>query len=168
MEHHDAQQLAHRLMEEHSLTGRGWTFAFDRATQRLGACHYARRQITLSHTITERSDEQQVTQTLLHEVAHALLPVQRRDGKRIGHGPEWKRLAREIGYVGERTARRAAPISARPRLRRGVQVRSADGQEGVVTKLGRTRGYFRDADGTVWATHFENLTVVVAPVGGQS
>ena len=36
-------------------------------------------------------------QTLLHEVAHALA------GPKAGHGPEWKRIAAELGYVGGRT-----------------------------------------------------------------
>ncbi len=71
-----------------------WSFDFDRATRRAGLCDFARQRITVSRHLALRFDDDAIHQTLLHEVAHALA------GPRTGHGPEWRRIARELGYVG--------------------------------------------------------------------
>lgn len=90
----EAAGLATRLLGEHSLTG--WTFAFDRAKVRAGACHHGARRITLSRAITAAHDEAQVRETLLHEIAHALV------GPRHAHDEVWRARARAIGSSGER------------------------------------------------------------------
>ena len=72
-----------------------WTFAFDHARTRAGLCNYTKKTITISKHLLE-SDDDAIHQVLLHEVAHALA------GSQAGHGPQWKRIAREIGYVGGR------------------------------------------------------------------
>lgn len=77
----------------------GWSFGFDAAKKRAGACDYAKRRITLSRYLAELHEDDDVHQTLLHEVAHAMA------GHEAGHGPEWRRIAREIGYVGGATHR---------------------------------------------------------------
>ena len=74
-----------------------WTFDFDRATRRAGACHHTRKRITLSRHLASAWDDDEVHQILLHEVAHALA------GAQAGHGPAWRRIAAELGYVGGRT-----------------------------------------------------------------
>jgi len=82
----------------------GWSFGFDRATKRAGACHYGERRITVSRYLAERWSDDDIHQTLLHEVAHAIA------GRRAGHGPAWRRVATELGYVGERT--HSGPIAS--------------------------------------------------------
>lgn len=74
-----------------------WTFDFDHAKRRAGLCDYQRRRITVSRYLAARFDDDEIHQTLLHEVAHALA------GHAAAHGPEWKRVARELGYVGGTT-----------------------------------------------------------------
>lgn len=74
-----------------------WSFAFDNAKTRAGLCNYTAKRISVSRHIALRSDDDEVHQTLLHEVAHAIV------GPKAGHGPEWKRVAAELGYVGGRT-----------------------------------------------------------------
>lgn len=74
-----------------------WSFGFDHAKTRAGLCNYTHKRITVSKYLAARFDDDEVHQVLLHEVAHALA------GARAGHGPEWKRVARELGYVGKRT-----------------------------------------------------------------
>ncbi|MFT3798121.1 SprT-like domain-containing protein [Microbacterium sp.] len=74
-----------------------WTFAFDNAKRRAGACDYTRKRITVSRYLSARYDDETNRQTLLHEVAHALA------GARAGHGPVWKRIARCLGYTGGTT-----------------------------------------------------------------
>ena len=74
-----------------------WTFAFDNAKRRAGLCDYTRKRISVSRYLAARYDDDTNHQTLLHEVAHALA------GSRAGHGPRWKAVARELGYVGGTT-----------------------------------------------------------------
>lgn len=90
----DAAQLARALMDEHGL--QGWTFEFDRARVRAGACHFADRRISLSRALTAVHPDEQVRETVLHEIAHALV------GPRHGHDEVWRRQARAIGASGER------------------------------------------------------------------
>lgn len=94
MDLHEAADLARDLMAEHGLDG--WSFRFDRARVRAGACHHTTRTISLSPWITAAHDQVQVRDTLLHEIAHALV------GPRHGHGRVWRAQARAIGASGER------------------------------------------------------------------
>ncbi|WOF22424.1 SprT-like domain-containing protein [Microbacterium betulae] len=74
-----------------------WTFGFDNAKRRAGQCDYRRTRISVSRYLAARHDDESNHQTLLHEVAHALA------GPAAAHGPAWKRIARELGYVGGTT-----------------------------------------------------------------
>lgn len=74
-----------------------WTFAFDNAKRRAGLCNYTTKRISVSRYLAARWSDDDVHQTLLHEVAHALA------GAEAGHGPEWKKIARDMGYVGGTT-----------------------------------------------------------------
>lgn len=102
--------LALRLFDElgrevigESLTARGWTFGFDRARKRLGACRPKTRQITLSAHLSRTLPPAEVEDTIRHEIAHALdheLHPNRR-GRRA-HDRTWKALARRCGATPER------------------------------------------------------------------
>ncbi|MET0297384.1 MAG: SprT-like domain-containing protein [Microbacterium sp.] len=74
-----------------------WSFAFDNAKRRAGLCDYTRKRISVSRYLAARYDDDENHQTLLHEVAHALA------GPAAGHGVVWKRIARDLGYVGGTT-----------------------------------------------------------------
>lgn len=74
-----------------------WTFGFDHAKTRAGLCNYTQKRITVSRHLAARFDDDEIHQVLLHEVAHALA------GPGTGHGPKWKLIARELGFVGKRT-----------------------------------------------------------------
>jgi len=71
-----------------------WSFAFDNAKRRAGQCDYTHKRISVSRYLAARYDDDDNHQTLLHEVAHALA------GAKAGHGPKWKAIATELGYVG--------------------------------------------------------------------
>lgn len=88
---------AEALIERH--LDASWSFAFDNAKRRAGACDYTRRRITVSRYLSARYDDETNRQTLLHEVAHALA------GPGSGHGADWKRTARALGYTGGVTHR---------------------------------------------------------------
>ena len=74
-----------------------WSFGFDNAKRRAGLCDFTRKRITVSRYLAARHDDDTNHQTLLHEVAHALA------GAAAGHGPRWKAIARDLGYVGGTT-----------------------------------------------------------------
>jgi predicted SprT family Zn-dependent metalloprotease len=90
-----ASQLAHELMRRHGLMP-AWAFAFDRSKARFGKCNYRKKQITLSKYLAELNGIDEVRDTILHEIAHALAP------RGAGHGPAWQALARSIGCNGKR------------------------------------------------------------------
>ena len=81
--------MARRLMDEQGLTG--WTLAFGEARKRLGACHFRHHVIQISRTHALEGSEEQIRDTVLHEIAHAIA------GHGAGHGPLWKATARRIG-----------------------------------------------------------------------
>ena len=70
-----------------------WRFEFTRGVRVLGVCRHRRRVVGLSRHLIERNSAEQVRDTLLHEVAHALVGVGH------GHRPVWKKEAAEIGVI---------------------------------------------------------------------
>ncbi|MCE1180545.1 MAG: SprT-like domain-containing protein [Micrococcales bacterium] len=93
--------MGRALMREHGLTG--WTLSYDRAKTRAGACRFTTRQITLSRYLTHLHSEEEVRDTVLHEIAHALV------GPRHGHDAVWRRQALAIGCTAERCVPEDAP-----------------------------------------------------------
>lgn len=94
MQASDAASLARELMNTH---GYGhWTFQFDRAKKRAGCCKYRRQVISLSVYYVANNSIEEITDTILHEIAHAIA------GKDAGHGPCWKHVCRRIGANPER------------------------------------------------------------------
>jgi len=92
----DAKKLAIKLMDKHGLLDTGWHFQFDSAKRRFGVCRYGTKVIGLSLPLTLLNDEARVKNTILHEIAHALV------GHAAGHGWVWQRKAMEIGCDGLR------------------------------------------------------------------
>jgi predicted SprT family Zn-dependent metalloprotease len=84
-----ATSLARQLMDQHGL--QAWSFRFDAALKRFGVCRYRSKEIGLSRELVTRNEASRVRNTILHEIAHALV------GPGHGHGRAWKRKAIEIG-----------------------------------------------------------------------
>lgn len=101
MELYEVDALARELMAEHGLTD--WDFGFDRARCRAGLTNHTARRITLSRALMALYDEEQVCDTILHEIAHALV------GPTHGHDAVWSAKARELGSSGERLVPADAP-----------------------------------------------------------
>lgn len=91
-----AYSLATNLLKEHGLSQRGWIIQFDHAKRRFGQCRYRSRVISLSRPLTDANDFERVKDTILHEIAHALV------GPGHGHDSVWKRKCVEIGAKPER------------------------------------------------------------------
>jgi len=86
-----ARDLAIELMDKHGLTERGWTFHFDHSQRRFGLCKFRNKEICLSWKLTIMNSDEEVNETILHEIAHALCPP------RAGHGRLWKEMAVRVG-----------------------------------------------------------------------
>lgn len=88
---------AQQLMAQHGLEK--WRFRFDHATRRAGACNYRDKVISISFDLARNGSEEDIRDTILHEIAHALV------GRKHNHNAVWQAKAREIGCSGERTHR---------------------------------------------------------------
>ena len=82
-------QEARTLFSRHGLSD--WTFAFDQAASRAGACFYGKRAITMAEAFALAAAPEAITDTLLHEIAHALA------GPNHHHDAVWKKTVRAIG-----------------------------------------------------------------------
>ncbi len=102
METTAASSLARGLMNDHGLYD--WIFQFDRAKRRFGLCSYGTRTISLSASLVALNSEVQVRNTVLHEIAHALV------GPGHHHDHVWRMKARSIGCDGQR----CCDVEARP------------------------------------------------------
>jgi predicted SprT family Zn-dependent metalloprotease len=122
----DALALRARvLLEQHRLTG--WSFQFDNGRKRAGCCQYGTKVISLSYAFARQATEADLTDTILHEIAHALV------GKVHNHDEVWRTKAIEIGCSGRRchdlqfvppryivTCERHCWVATAERRRRGV------------------------------------------------
>jgi predicted SprT family Zn-dependent metalloprotease len=89
MELSETQAIATSLIEKHGLTD--WSFKFNRNKRRLGVCKQDDKRIELSEHYVLHNDLEHVTDTILHEIAHALV------GTEHGHDDVWKEMALSIG-----------------------------------------------------------------------
>lgn len=96
MEVYQAKLLAHQLMTKHDLISKGWRFDLDNSKRRLGCCKYRIKTITFSKNYLPLVDLFELTDTILHEIAHAIV------GHGHGHDRVWQWKAKEIGCNGKR------------------------------------------------------------------
>lgn len=101
MELGKAYDMAIALLDHHGLAG--WRVEFDTAKRRAGVCRFADRVIGLSGPLTRLHDADEVRDTILHEIAHALV------GPHHGHDEVWRRTAQHIGSSGARCLDSDAP-----------------------------------------------------------
>ncbi|MEC7208813.1 MAG: SprT-like domain-containing protein [Pseudomonadota bacterium] len=90
----DVLDLAYALLAEHGLSD--WQVRFDHARRRAGLCNYTTRTISLSRHYARHATQEHITDTVLHEIAHALV------GPQHGHDAVWRQKAREIGCTATR------------------------------------------------------------------
>jgi hypothetical protein len=114
----EAVWLGNEALVKHGLAAQGWTFRLNTNRSRLGVCKFDRVQrnrFTGETRVVARVSRIEISiycvaaglttfhDTLLHEVAHALV------GAGHGHGPVWKAKAREIGCTAMRCGVMDAP-----------------------------------------------------------
>ena len=92
----DVAIRARQMMDEHGL--KHWSLYFSHGHRLLGKCAYRNQTIFISRYHAVNHQPEQVNDTILHEIAHALA------GFKAGHGPEWKAIALRIGATPESKA----------------------------------------------------------------
>lgn len=148
--------LAREFMDRHGL--QEWTLRFSGARRKLGECRSQQRLILLSRMHAVNGSSEQVTDTILHEIAHALA------GPAARHGPAWKAIARRLGA----TPRSCAPESGQARQRREAaraNFRAGDAvsfiarggvHTGIVVRMNPKRAKVKCGD-TTWAVPYAKL-----------
>ena len=106
----EAQQLALDLMKQHGVIDDGWRFRWSNGKRQLGCAQIRRvrnrrtgkteevKTIKLSRYLVALNNEDEVRDTILHEIAHAIA------GLRNGHNAKWKAVCRRIGAKPQRLA----------------------------------------------------------------
>jgi predicted SprT family Zn-dependent metalloprotease len=105
-----AHQMALELMEHFGLFEAGWRFRWGSGKRQLGSVRVTRRRhptssriiehktLTLSRHLVSLNTTQEVRDTILHEIAHALAGVEH------GHDAVWKAVCLKIGAKPQRLA----------------------------------------------------------------
>ncbi len=155
----DVTDQARDLMDQNGL--RDWSLRFNNAQRQLGACHWQRKLIVLSRSHTLKRTPEQVTDTILHEIAHALA------GPRAGHGPKWKAIASRLGArpkscapepEGVRKKRQAAKTNVK--LGDTVAFRGKKRiQTGIVMRLNPKTARVK-CSGSIWLVPYNQLVVL--------
>jgi predicted SprT family Zn-dependent metalloprotease len=82
-------------LQKHGL--HDWSLKWNsRSKTQAGACEYLTKKIVLSTAFVARCPEAEVYNTILHEIAHAIVGVSH------NHDPVWRNAARAIGCTGDR------------------------------------------------------------------
>jgi SprT protein len=103
MELKDVEKLAICLMTEHNLIQSGWKFEFSNAKNEFGHCSCLKKRISISKTLSQINSDDEVKNTILHEIAHALMPINEH------HSEKWREKAISIGCNGKRTHNAITP-----------------------------------------------------------
>tara|TARA_R110002094_G_scaffold201421_3_gene172897 strand:- start:145 stop:636 length:492 start_codon:yes stop_codon:yes gene_type:complete len=83
-------------LKKHGLREKGWTFKVSRGKNILGSCVYKTKTIKISRYLIQLGTDEEVRETVLHEIGHALA------GGRAGHGYLWKLRCRDVGLMNPR------------------------------------------------------------------
>ena len=141
---------ARALMDAHGL--QEWTLRFSPAQRRLGACLERPNIIEVARWHAAHGEPREVTDTILHEIAHAIA------GVKAGHGPAWKAVAKRIGATPKARAEEKEKdeehqhgAAAKTKFRTGMQAsfRVPDGRRhvGTIAKMHPKRARVECAGG---------------------
>lgn len=95
MELQGARELMDAALAQHGLDELGWQGRFDEAKKRFGICKMREKIISLSRPLVLLNPEDEVRDTILHEIAHALAWERHREN--CHHDARWRRICKEIG-----------------------------------------------------------------------
>ena len=147
---------ARALMDHHGL--QEWSLRFGNARRKLGECRAKEKLIVLSRSHALGGAPAEITDTILHEIAHALA------GPKAGHGPAWKAIARRLGAT---PASRAHENDEARRMREAAKARFHTGdvvefrgrgavRTGVIVRMNPKRAKVRSGE-VFWAVPYAGL-----------
>lgn len=164
----EVERTARRLMDENGL--HHIPFKFDGGKRRLGYCQYrwwtvdGRREykvtgISISRHYASILPIEEMTQTILHEIAHALTPGHK-------HDYVWQRQARLLGHTGDRCATPSAvPEGAWkgvcPNGHQSEQIRAPRRMK----SCGKCSRSFKAANVLVWSKNGRKVSINEMPEG---
>lgn len=90
-------QYFQSLFEQYNL--KGWKMGYDSASRRAGACHGSKKLITLSKHFVLHNTAEEIKNTIVHEIAHA---IDNEDRGYSNHDGRWKAIAIALGDDGAR------------------------------------------------------------------
>lgn len=83
------------LLNRYGLSNWGVRYLRNGSYSTYGLCEHSKKRIALNRDFCENGEIEQILDTILHEIAHALTPGAK-------HGYAWKRKCLEIGAMPER------------------------------------------------------------------
>ena len=86
--------LARSEMDKNGLFD--WKLDLDNAKVRAGGCFFKEKKISFSRNFIKNSNDTEIYDTILHEIAHALV------GPNNGHNIKWKNMAKKLGCSAKR------------------------------------------------------------------
>ena len=148
---------ARELMDRHGLGE--WALRFSGARKKLGECRPQQKVIRISRAHAVGGAPGQVTDTILHEIAHALA------GPDAGHGPAWKAVAKRLGATPKSCApesdeSRNAREAARAMFQAGDAVAftaRGDIRTGTIVRMNPKRAKVQCGDVT-WSVPYARLS----------
>ena len=100
------------FMDMYDLFENGWDFEINRSKRIIGLCNHATNTLLFSSVYIELNKRREVKDTILHEIAHALVGPEEYDESE-GHDLLWQAVAKGIGARPDRFADRH--IAPKPR-----------------------------------------------------
>ena len=107
MTNQETLKMLNDKMAEHGLINQGWVGSLNNRKRALGVCSFGRKEIKISKAFSNIISSDEILDTILHEIAHALV------GPGMGHGRSWRIMCRKIGA----TPTRLANASVKPEYR---------------------------------------------------
>ena len=106
----EIEDEAKKLVQDNGLTY--WKITFNNNTRLVGWCDPRIKTISLSKKVFSLNLDNGffITDTILHEIAHALDWVRNRNG---GHGTSWKIICNELGVTPSSTVKRGSIVSVK-------------------------------------------------------
>ena len=93
MNRNEAARIIDYLMNHYGLMRAGWGWVWSPAMNVLGLCQYSTKTLKFSQYWTARTSRDEFTDTVVHEIAHALTPGH-------GHDSVWMAKAQALGGTG--------------------------------------------------------------------
>jgi len=100
------ETLVRELMGEWLGADSLWSFGWNNRVRAFGVCKHRAQVIELSWKMVAGETMDAIEQTILHEIAHAMV------GCDQGHGPTWKHCAVRIGVHNPKSCRDSTAVEA--------------------------------------------------------